>query len=60
LISALFSLPIVIIASAYRLYRPEVHSPKPMDDLFDDDDEAQHLHMEFDEMILNLKKVEQT
>lgn len=59
LIGALFSLPLVIIAAAYRLYQPEAHAPNPMDDLFDDEDED-HLYMEFDEMILNLKKVEQT
>ncbi|KAI6190850.1 hypothetical protein M3Y97_00163700 [Aphelenchoides bicaudatus] len=58
LIGALFSVPLVIIATAYRLYRPEAHAPKPMDDLFEDEEE--NLHMEFDEMLLNLKKVEQT
>ena len=55
LIGMAFSFPLVLIATAYRLYRPE--DPRAMSTVFDEDKD---LTMEFDEIMLNLKKVEQT
>ncbi|KAI6220155.1 hypothetical protein M3Y95_01055000 [Aphelenchoides besseyi] len=52
-IGAAFSLPIVLIVAIYRVYRPE----QPLDDAIFET-EATDWSMEFDEMMLNLRKIE--
>lgn len=57
MIGMAFSFPLIIFAAAYRLYRPE--QIKLANEFLYSNEDENDFTMQFDEVMLNLKKVEQ-